>query len=263
MPNAAIPQSIRSTITSQAVRLVERVLSYSLLNSPLPFDEIEARINDPVTLDMIRALNARGVEQTSSTDVNLCLYRGAIPGLKRGIIIRVSDLPKAVFVPRRGVCGTVYTFNWGELSDPRNLNATFFPNLDGCDDAQLRAIGVWANHAVYNHRMVHMTREVVEFTLRDTFTRTVGHLHAWWPALCTLVDASEPVWRERMRNPPRRNLNIYAPKNLINHVKHTKHRELIEMTFAKANLLPVYKHPSGTPRISIMKIEKLPGDVYL
>lgn len=263
MPNAAIPTNIRNMISQYANRLAERVLSYSMMNFPIPASELEARINNPETLDMIRALDARGVEQATAEDINLCLHHSMIPGLKRGIIIRMSNLPQPIFVPRRGVYGHVYNFNWADLSDKHNAHAAFVPNLDGLDEEQLKALATWANNAIYNQRLCNLVREVVDDALMVTHSHTVGHLHAWWPILTTMVDAGEKTWVERMRNPPRRNLNIYAPKDPAEHAKYAKRRELAEQMFAKANLLPPYKHPTGTPKAMIIKIEKLAGDTFL
>jgi hypothetical protein len=264
MPNAAIPTGIRSMISSRAIGLAERVTSYSLLNFPLDVNDLETRINDPVPLDMMRTLQGLGIEQPVSNDINVCLLRSDIPALKRGVIVRLDYLPKHILVPRRGVMGTVYNFNWADPPSSKHKNAAYMLNLDGLDENKLQALGTWANNAVYNWRMQKLVAEIVTQTIHhEKYTRTIGHLHAWWPALCDMVDASEKVWQDRMRNPPRRNLNIYKPDDAAAHAKYAKHRELADHVFVKARMLPAYKHPEGMSRALIMHVEKLQGDVYI
>jgi hypothetical protein len=265
MPNAAIPSSVRQTLTANAFRLAERITAYSLMNFPIAEPaELERIINDPHLVTLQRTLHDRGVEQTRTDDLNVLLHRDQIPNLKRGMILRLSNLPTPIFVPRSGVRGSVWRFDW---DNPTTQQAYVFQlNLEDYSTEQLDALGTWANTVVFNKRRETLVQQVVNSTLNERHTRTVGHLHAWWPALSGLyMREDDKLWHDRMQNPPRRNLQIYAPKDsdATVHANYAKHREIAEQVFTMGRMLPPFAHPSGRMRAAIMKIEKLEGDKYI
>lgn len=259
MPNAAIPRSVRDEIQSTAIRLAERVVAYSLLNFPMTVDQIEAAINDPDDLPKMQHLQVRGIEMPRTNGTNLLLDRRVIPTMRRSVVVGIMDLPRQILVPRTGVHGSVYNARW-ENPDPKHRDY-HIPNLEGYTDEDLEALGTWANHAVRNTRMRNLVTNIVTSTLNEKRTRTVGHLHAWWPALCGIYN-SEPYWITRLRNPPTRNHKIYAPCNLASHMNEAKLRKAAEEVFVKAGTLPPYKQPPKA-RAVIQSIECLQGDEYI
>ena len=263
MPNAAIPSSVRSVLTAHAIRLAERITHYSMMNFPIAEPaELERIINDPHLVTLQRTLHDRGIEQVRADDLNVLLHRDQIPNLKRSVIVRLSSLPTPIFVPRSGVRGSVWRYEWDK---PNDANA-FRLNLEDYSTEQLDALGTWANTVVFNKRRETLVSRVVDSTLREQHTRTVGHLHAWWPALSGLyMREDDQLWHDRLQNPPRRNLQIYAPKgdNAVTHTNYAKHREIAEQIFTMGRMLPPFVHPPGRTRAGIMKIEKLDGDKYV
>ena len=260
MPNAALPKGVRNDIESTANRLADRVLSYSLLNFPLDVNQIELAITEGDTRDKMRALQTLGVEQPRTTNVNILLDRAVIPNLKRSVIVNVVELPRAVFVPYTGVYGSVHNWHWGK-PNPRHRDC-YTTSLEHISDDTREALGVWANNAVRSARMCRLVSQIVSSTIDERRCRTVGHLQAWWPALCRIYD-NEPVWIQRLRNPPTRNLRIYEPSNRASWLEEAKLREAAEHVFAMASTLPVYSHPKNTLRAMLARIESLEGDSYI
>lgn len=209
---------MRDHLHHRALTLAHRPVALARLNIPLDVDLVQqGGLNltgdQLATLQQLWAEGVRTIERHS--ELRLAFLRERFPELRRGVVLRL-ELNKVVFTGRATAFG---------MSVPKfDVNDTHYivPEFGNLDQDQRAALIIWLERLVRQERM----HEVVKFCARDIImnpkrTPTVAHMLAIWPTVGSLIDPSAErhphqrkqleEWRERFRNPPLRNKQLYVP----------------------------------------------------
>lgn len=238
MPNWPISDRARTYLRHRAIELSTRALHYAEADFPLTATQIQYAVMPRDKVDTLRRYISEGTHTIEKhTVIRLAFLRQCMPELARGAVVNLT-LPNRdwIVVDRATQYGIGVTkFNMDDSSylvpDWDLLNRA---GEDGShpgaqlSDEQRQDLVTWINRAIKQKRLHDMTKYTLARILSDdplqSSARTVGHLQAIWPMLCTLVNndpaAVKPLWandkifyetwRDRFRA-PRRNMGSYKP----------------------------------------------------
>ena len=231
MPNWPISDRAHIYLRGRALELSTRALHYAEADFPLTSTQIQYSIMPRDKVDTLRRYISEGTQTIEKhTVVRLAFLRQCMPELARGAVVNLT-LPARdwLIVDRATQYGMGVTkFNMDESSylvpDWDLLNSTGAPGAELTDEQRAELV-IWINRAIKQKRLHDMLKYTIANILdTDGNARTVGHLQAIWPMLCTLMNndpaAVKPLWtndktfyetwRDRFRA-PRRNMGSYKP----------------------------------------------------
>lgn len=219
MPNFPIPSALRDHIRNRAAVHADKARDLALTGFPLTVQQIQDAVLDPETQSELRELVERkGIKTiTKYNGIRLAFLRDNIPGLRRGIVLKLT-LPKHIFVPRATLYGISTTdFNMDE-------SHYLVPDLSGLESDVHETLMTWLSRALREERLYEIVQHITRKILDEDISPTMAHLRAFWPLLTTLVDPAVcnfpsdrekfAKWRDKLRNPPAR-MNKYQPSKLM------------------------------------------------
>jgi hypothetical protein len=231
LPNWPISDRARTYLRGRAIELSTRALHYAEADFPLTSTQIQYAVMVRQRADTLRRYITEGVQTIEKhTVIRLAFLRQCMPELARGAVVTLT-LPSRdwIVVDRATQYGMGVTkFSMDESSylvpDWDLLNSAGAPGAELTDE-QRQDLVTWINRAIKQKRLHDMLKYTLANILDDNKqARTVGHLQAIWPMLCTLMNndpaALNPswqndqvfyeTWRDRFRA-PRRNMGSYKP----------------------------------------------------
>jgi hypothetical protein len=138
-------------------------------------------------------------------------------------------------------------------------------------DEQRAELVIWINRAIKQKRLHDMLKYTLVHILDvDGHARTVGHLQAIWPMLCTLMNndpaavnpswANDKIfyetWRDRFRA-PRRNMGSYKPDPEVLK-KFGTFIKACDSVLAAGTILAPFEPNKKQVQASLVQWEKLP-----
>jgi hypothetical protein len=204
VPNFKIPTSVRDEIKNNAAGRATVTLNYARANFPLSFAEIPELILHPQLQRQMEDLTNQGVTAMLKQRTIKIMFRWSDQlAIRRGAVVQLY-LPTAIYVPHDSQWSN--TPQWDD-----NQTRFLKPRLDHLSNEKRVALAAWIERTVRAKRLHEITVWAVNEVV-DKHIPTTGHLVALWPNLATLVD--DPVFRQRLRNPPPR-LKAYAPSTAV------------------------------------------------
>jgi hypothetical protein len=264
MPNYSIPTMLREHIKTQALKLANRSHALAMSNFPLNVQDLQYNCA-ALTADQVntlRQLDSDGVRTIEHhKQLRLAFIRENLPELRRGVVLHLQ-LPEWIVVGR----GT----QWGIGTTKFQIDENHYivPDMNQLAPSLRAALVTWINQALRQHRLFEITSYMLDQALDHKYTPTTSHLHAFWPALTTLVDPTTAFgrnnkdqvarWQERFRNPTR-SLRAYRP-NADVYNKFAKFILAADTVLAAGMVLPDVHKQKTDIAVSIEHWERIAGD---
>jgi hypothetical protein len=231
MPNWPISDRARTYLKQRAIELSTRALHYAEADFPMTATQIQYAVMPRDKVDTLRRYISEGTQTIEKhVTIRLAFLRQCMPELARGAVVNLT-LPNRDWI----VVDRATQYGMGVTKFSMDESSYLVPDFDqanvsGAVDAQLsdeqrQDLVTWINRAIKQKRLHDMLKYTIANILDiDGHARTVGHLQAIWPMLCTLINndpaATSPswvndrifydTWRDRFRA-PRRNMGSYKP----------------------------------------------------
>lgn len=267
MPNWPLSAYIRNYLRNQIREVAHRPVELARLNMPLTVDQIQegglGLTHEQLdTLKTLWSQNVRTIDRTS--EIRLAFLQEQFPELRRGIVVKLV-LPKVVFTGRATMYGMgVPRFS---MSDSHYI----VPKFDNLSSEERASLIKWLERLLRQERIFevvgHCVHEIVE---NDKRAPSIAHLQAIWPAAGSVIDASTAryrheqqtirEWKERFRNPPLRNLQLYTPDTAFM-TKWTKLIKLADVQLAQGMMLESPKLERGGIGVEVEAWQRIEGDI--
>lgn len=219
MPNWPIGQGMRDYLMRRVFSLASRPVTLSRLNFPLDVDQIQhGGLNlSNEQLATLKRLFHEGITTIDRTsEVRLAFLRDYFPELRRGVVLKLT-LPKSVFTGK----GNAYGMPAPKFT-PHDEAHYLVPRFDNLDPEQRAGLITWLDRVIRQERMNEVVEQCVQHIIHnDKRTPTIAHLMSIWPTIGSVIDPDVErhqharkqleEWRERFRNPPLRNKQLYVP----------------------------------------------------
>jgi hypothetical protein len=281
LPNWPISDRARTYLRVRAIELSTRALHYAEADFPLTSTQIQYAVMPRDKVDTLRNYISQGTETIEKhTVLRLAFLRQCMPELHRGAVVNLT-LPNRDWIvvdraTQYGMGVTKFSMDessylvpdWGLLN--RAGEDGSHPDAQ-LSDEQRQDLVTWINRAIKQKRLHDMLKYTIANILDiDGHARTVGHLQAIWPMLCTLINndpaATNPswtndrifydTWRDRFRA-PRRNMGSYKPDPEVLK-KFATFIRASDSVLAAGSILAPYTPDRKQIQASLVQWEKLP-----
>lgn len=251
MPNYKLTSYIKQLIVAEVNAICIRRIAYAEDAFPISLDEVQSVVMPADVVASLKWLESRNVTGLPRDQDPLFIAAKEDLQIKRDVVIH-TFLPEAVFADAASFYFNASCFDdkaYPEMRDKHRID----PSL--LRPTTVVALSEWIEGVVREMRLAEVTRATVAQML-ETHLPTSGHLLVRWPLLGTLIPATEPEWKKRLRNPPVRTKQYVWPGS----VPFEKHIKIADTVLLGGSMLTDYVGDPTRVRAKVDYWQKLPSD---